>query len=150
MALSKLQQDLTFIQQLGDNPNADNNLTAAELKAWFDKAPLAIQEYVNTVLLPELDGRFKDLDDLTEQVGNIVIGSGFLPLPIIGSTEPKRGPILWFNTAGRGESGTALLALSEDASACVVQANVDGRDYGVENASVGSSPTEKTYDFTVL
>lgn len=149
MALTKLLTDLGFVQQLGDNPNTDNNLTAAELKAWFDKAPLAIQEYVNTVLLPELESKITDLDNLTEQVNNIVIGSGFLPLPVIGGTEPANGPVLWFNT-GETDDADTLLSLSSDASAYALRANVDGVDYGLVNATTGSSPTETTYDFTIL
>ncbi len=159
MGLSKLLQDLAFIQKLGDNPNADNNLTAAELKAWFDKAPEAIQKYVNETLIPELEQSFLGLkntdaemplllDGLKKQIQQIQIGSGFLPPPVIGSLEPSAGPVLWFNIT-QGEEGTAMLSLLEDAAG-PVQASVEGRDYGVKNATVGALPTEKTYDFTVL
>lgn len=68
----------------------------------------------------------------------------------IGSTEPQSGPVLWFNTAPREAGGAAVLALSEDAAAFVVRANVEGTDYGVKNATVWQGPTAQTYDFTVL
>lgn len=83
MAFTELSENLAFHQQLGDNPGSDNNLTAAELKAWFDKAPLVIQEYINGTLLPELETTLDDLstfaEKTAEQVSEIVIGSGFLP-----------------------------------------------------------------------
>lgn len=74
-----------------------------------------------------------------------------LPLKfVVGDTAPECGPVLWFNTAPESSNSAAVLILSDDASGYVVQAEVDGKNYGVENATVNQSPTEKTYDFTVL
>lgn len=52
MAISTLNDDLNIIAGLGDNPNTDNNLTADELKAKFDAAPLIIQKFINEILVP--------------------------------------------------------------------------------------------------
>lgn len=57
----------------------------------------------------------------------------------IGETEPEDGPVLWFNTGYKQtepEPETVLMLdlgdLTEDS---VVQANIDGTDYAVLNAS---------------
>lgn len=55
MAIEKLNEDLNFIAGLGTNPNTDNNLTAEELKALFDKASLIIQAYINGTLVPAIN-----------------------------------------------------------------------------------------------
>lgn len=81
--IPKLTEDVAFIQQLGNNPNFDNNLTAEQLKAWFDKAPEAIKKYINATLVPELDKIITDMqervDGMNAQVDNFVVGTGFLP-----------------------------------------------------------------------
>ena len=89
MALTQLTDDLNYIQQLGDNPNTDNGLTPAELKAWFDKAPNAIKKYLNSTLIQELDAKFTTMDknekltneeitQLKNRLQNIIIGTGFV------------------------------------------------------------------------
>ena len=67
---------------------------------------------------------------------------------VIGTEQPAAGPILWFNT-GVTADGTSLLVLTDDTDT-EVQAEVEGEEYGVENASVNSEPTEGNYDFQVL
>ena len=51
MKLTKLTADLAVIAKLPDSPTE----TAASLKAKFDQAPRAIGDYLNQILLPELD-----------------------------------------------------------------------------------------------
>lgn len=55
MALDKLNEDLHIIEQLADQPNDADGMSAAELKAKFDYAALAIQEYINNVLIPQVE-----------------------------------------------------------------------------------------------
>lgn len=55
MAIPTMDDDLNIIGGLGDNPNTDNNMTAAELKAAFDKAPKLIQNFINTTIVPALN-----------------------------------------------------------------------------------------------
>lgn len=81
--ITKLSANLAFIQMLGNNPNFDNNLTADQLKACFDKAPEEIKKYINTSLIPELTAILEDMstrvDQMNGQVDDFVVGTGFLP-----------------------------------------------------------------------
>lgn len=54
MSIPTLNTDLSIIQKLDDYPNDVGGLSAAELKAKFDEGSLAIQTYINTVLIPAL------------------------------------------------------------------------------------------------
>ncbi len=54
--LRELDADLDIIQKLGDEPNADNNLTAAELKAKFDEAGNILKKYINENVVPDSKG----------------------------------------------------------------------------------------------
>ena len=46
----KLLDDLNIISKLGDNPGTDNGLTPNGLKAKFDEAGLAIQNFINNLV----------------------------------------------------------------------------------------------------
>lgn len=77
MALTQMTDDLNIIAKLGDKPNTDNNMSADELKAKFDKAGLLIQEYLNNTLLPNILG--KSGGTMTGNIamgGNMVTGLG--------------------------------------------------------------------------
>ena len=54
MSIEKMKQDLAIIQKLSDLPNSADGLTAEQLKAKFDESGLAIQKWINEVLLPGL------------------------------------------------------------------------------------------------
>lgn len=54
MSIPKMTNDLAVIQRLSDLPNSTEGLTADQLKAKFDEAPLAIQEYINNRLIPAI------------------------------------------------------------------------------------------------
>lgn len=54
MSIPKLDTDLSIIQKLDDYPNDIGGLSAAQLKAKFDEGVLAIQTYINEVLIPAL------------------------------------------------------------------------------------------------
>lgn len=54
MSIPTLDTDLSIIQKLDDYPNDVGGLSAAELKAKFDEGVLALQTYINTVLIPAL------------------------------------------------------------------------------------------------
>lgn len=58
MNFSKLTDDLAIISKLGDNPGADNGLTAEGLKAKFDEAALIMQAYLNGELVEKLNEIF--------------------------------------------------------------------------------------------
>lgn len=54
MSIPTIDTNLSIIQQLDDYPNDVGGLSAAELKAKFDEGVLALQTYINTVLIPAL------------------------------------------------------------------------------------------------
>lgn len=54
MSIPTLNTDLSIIQKLDDYPNDIGGLSAAQLKAKFDEGVLAIQTYINEVLIPAL------------------------------------------------------------------------------------------------
>lgn len=54
MSIPTLDTDLSIIQKLDDYPNDVGGLSAAGLKAKFDEAGLALQKYINEVLIPAL------------------------------------------------------------------------------------------------
>ena len=54
MSIPKLTKDLAVIQKLPDLPNSTEGLTAAQLKAKFDEAPLEIQKWLNENLVPSI------------------------------------------------------------------------------------------------
>jgi hypothetical protein len=54
MSIEKLERDLAYISKLSDYPGSQDGLTTDEFKAMFDAAPLAIQDYINNVLVPAI------------------------------------------------------------------------------------------------
>lgn len=80
----RMNEDIAFIQKLGNNPNSENGLTAEELKKWFDKAPLEIQTYLNSVFIPQVEAKFGSVDAWIAQADkkfeNFITGAGFLPV----------------------------------------------------------------------
>ena len=67
MAFSKFNTDVNNISALDDKPNKVGGLSAAQLKAKFDKAGADIKNFINSTLLAELEG--------TNAAGNIGISS---------------------------------------------------------------------------
>lgn len=63
MAIPLFEDDLAIISKLSDNPNTGDGLSAEELKAKFDAAPKLIQDYINNILIPNLD-KTVDVDAL--------------------------------------------------------------------------------------
>lgn len=61
MSLTKFETDMNIISRLDDEPNDVGGLSSAELKAKFDEAGLAIQKYLNEVLLPGIQKELTNL-----------------------------------------------------------------------------------------
>lgn len=55
MELVEFTGDVEVIQKLGTFPNAEDGLTAEDLKKKFDEAPTAIKKYLNETLVPEVN-----------------------------------------------------------------------------------------------
>ena len=67
MSLEKFVGDVNVISVLEDSPK----LTAPELKAKFDAAGRSIASYLNNVHLPELEEKFRELDEKVEDIPDI-------------------------------------------------------------------------------
>ena len=55
MAIPEFGVDLDIISKLGDYPGSDDGLTPSSFRAKFDMAGNFLKEYINTILLPELN-----------------------------------------------------------------------------------------------
>ncbi len=62
MAITELTDDLNIIAALDDEPNADDGLSAAQLKAKFDEAANTIKDYVNDTLIPDIGAAIADAE----------------------------------------------------------------------------------------
>ena len=72
MALERFTEDLNFVTNLGDNPRRDDGLSTPQFKSIFDKAGLAIQNFINNKLIPGIEGAVSE-EGLLAQV-NVVLG----------------------------------------------------------------------------
>ena len=90
----RLTEDVANIQKLGDNPRTDNGMDAAELKAWFDKAPEAIKSFLNESMIPDIERKFRSQDEwadtVDEAINSFVKGEGFVPLD---GSQPMTGDL---------------------------------------------------------
>lgn len=143
MEITKLTADVAQISKLGDYPKPDNGLTTEELKAWFDKAPAAIKEYLNDTLVPELEAKFDSVDKWAEsadkRIDSFESGSGFLPTK--GGT--MTGPI---NMGSKKISDLATPTLSNDAATknYVDTANGNTKTYA-DTAAAAAEKNAKDY-----
>lgn len=107
MGFTKLTKDMAVIAALDNEPNDVGGLTAEELKSKFDEAGKAVQQYLNEVLLKELEGALaaeklgavlrnvettvqSAIDTLSADMAGIVLGT----LPEGSITEEKLHPSL--------------------------------------------------------
>lgn len=70
MALPKFLEDVNIISKLEDEPNDVGGLTAEDFKARFDAAPNLIKQYINELLLPQIES------DIEAAAKGISAGSG--------------------------------------------------------------------------
>ena len=70
--IESLNEDLAVHQKLDDEPNDVGGLSSEELKALFDSAPLAIQRYINEVLVRAINGMDADMAALAKQLSDHV------------------------------------------------------------------------------
>lgn len=69
--LPSFEEDMDIIQKLGDTPGTDNNLSAGELKARFDKAGNLLKTYLNKIV-PMINNVFSGEGDVIS--GGTLIG----------------------------------------------------------------------------
>ena len=58
--IPKFLEDLAIISKLGDNPGADDGLTASGLRAKFDEAVLKLQSYINDTVVETINKFFAE------------------------------------------------------------------------------------------
>lgn len=66
-------EDMDILQSLGDNPNADDGLSSAELKAKFDEGGLKIKAYLLT-MIGQMNRMVDDLNRQFEDTGDFLMG----------------------------------------------------------------------------
>lgn len=69
MAIPQFEENLDIIANMGDDPKSDNGLTTQEFKMAFDKAGNLIKNYINNVLLPNLNITV-DMDAIEKYIKN--------------------------------------------------------------------------------
>lgn len=69
MAIPQFEENLDIIANMGDDPKSDNGLTTQEFKMEFDKAGNLIKNYINNVLLPNLNITV-DMDAIEKYIKN--------------------------------------------------------------------------------
>ena len=60
MALKRLDENLNFVESLGDDPKRENGLSTSQFKAVFDKAGLIIQNFINNTLIPGIENAISE------------------------------------------------------------------------------------------
>lgn len=142
MALKRIQEfskNVAVHQQLGDHPNTDDNLSASELKATFDRPAEDIKEYVNGTLVPAIqeleeygDSVSADLSDKGKEITEIkqaVIGAQ-------GSANQAA-----FNAAQAAGMAEEAASASRDASAAASAAQTAAETASTD-ASMAASDAE--------
>lgn len=100
-SFTNLTTDLDVIQKLDDLPNAVGGLSAADLKAKFDEAANAVKDYINTVLLAQLQA------ETSGQAGANRIGiSGIVGLTGTNNVQDALAAI--YAAAQAAQAGTIL------------------------------------------
>lgn len=165
MSLPRFNENVENISELADRPNDTNGLTAAELKALFDKAGGDIKNYLNNTLLPALESdgasgvgiteimgmnsdnvqdALTELKDTIEEVRNLATsGSSGPSVYVTGGTFEYRETI---NQQGRIDWEIALL--SGTAAKIAFTRNIDSVD--VFLVSGGGNATGGEYGRTVF
>lgn len=142
MALKRIQEfskNVAVHQQLGDNPNTDDNLSASELKATFDRPAEDIKEYVNGTLVPAIqeleeygDSVSADLSDKGKEITEI-------KQAVIGAQG--RANQAAFNAAQAAGMAEEAASASRDASAAASAAQTAAETASTD-ASMAASDAE--------
>lgn len=110
-----------------------------------DKAFPPVTEFDNGKMMQVVNGKWQPItfDELSVQMIDKIV--------VIGSDEPTH-KCLWFDATEPEEPIEELLFLftMDDIDIYAVQAESDGEQYGVMNATIGGEPTDTTYNFTII
>ena len=135
MAIPLFSVDVENVSNLSDLPNAEDGLTAEQLKAVFDKAAVDIKNYLNSTLVPGVNGTIARAFTVTfpasETVYDYVTTSYGLNADSIVFCKPQDASQSAWNTCGMKCSAvaenkltfTATTAPSADVSIDVIVLN---------------------------
>lgn len=142
-SFTNLTTDLDVIQKLDDLPNAVGGLSAADLKAKFDEAANAVKDYINTVLLAQLQA------ETSGQAGANRIGiSGIVGLTGTNNVQDALAAI--YAAALSAQAGTILdgaITTPKLADSAVTTAKIN--DGAVTGSKLGAgSVTDAKCDFS--
>lgn len=139
MSIPTLNTDLSIIQKLDDYPNDVGGLSAAQLKAKFDEGSLAVQTYINTVLIPALAAANlaftptsainastiqAAIENVQAQLAGISAGS--IPNNTVGMEKLTKQVQDAINAGG--SAGTAIVTLQETVVKLLDQTRENSRD----------------------
>lgn len=87
--LDKMTEDVAVHQTLGDEPNAENGLTADDLKRLFDRPATLLKTFLNENLIPfAMDKRGDKLEGDLDLSGFFLVG---VPTPILDGHAASKG-----------------------------------------------------------
>lgn len=66
--MTRFTEDMNIISKLGDNPNVDNNLSAADLKEKFDEGGKKVKDFLNNILIEEIENSVAAKGDMRKSV----------------------------------------------------------------------------------
>ena len=142
MALKRIQEfskNVAVHQQLGDNPNTDDNLSASELKATFDRPAEDIKEYVNGTLVPAI----QELEEYGDSVSADLFDKGKeitkIKQAVIGAQGSANQAA--FNAARAAGMAEEAASASRDASAAASAAQTAAETASTD-ASMAASDAE--------
>lgn len=73
--IEKMEADLSIIGKLSDYPGSQDGLTTQQFREKFDEAPKAIQEYLNDVVVPAVNGLVPPGGGYLSQEGGTMTGN---------------------------------------------------------------------------
>ena len=112
MALKEFTADVAVIEKLSTFPNAEDGLTAEELKRKFDEAPTAIKQFLNEEVVPAIrelqDGKADEgpasgivlLDQVTGEAYTLYVVDGQLYIVAGGTAAEGTGSVLLEDHSG--------------------------------------------------
>jgi hypothetical protein len=106
MDIQRFDKDMNIISALADEPNDVGGLTAQMLKEKFDEGGLALQDFLNNVLIPVLE-------DFSVTGG----GSGHVILDKRGNEMAQRTRIMFLGTVNDDGVQTVVTFTPEDIGA---------------------------------
>jgi hypothetical protein len=106
MAIQNFDKDMRIISALSDEPNDVGGLTATELKEKFDEGGLALQDFINNILLPALN----DWEVTGGSGGHVVQNRN-------GAAMPQRTRLMFLGTVTDDGTSTVVTFTPDDIGA---------------------------------